>query len=287
MSGTVNISRDIWDDTAFKPEPLTEREAWVWMVMDASYKPRTKEVNGAWVDLERGQLSCSVRFMCKAWKWSKSKVDRFLKRLENRDMIGTDSGTGINVITICKYDEYQSKSKDSGTAKSEKRDSGGTAVGQRWDKPNKDERKVKEGCKTSLSVKQIETEFDAFWFLCPRKVAKGKARTAYAKAIKKVDPHIIADGMARHADAVDGKQPKFIPHPATWLNDERWADEIEQKEKPHGSKLDGTAAEAARRAGERWAARDMDRRQGSDAIVTLLPARNAGGGSGGGTGRLD
>ena len=130
MSGTVNISRGIWHDTAFKPEPFTEREAFMWIIMEASYKPRQKRVGNVTVDLERGQLATSVRFMCEAWDWSKSRVDRFLKRLEKRDMIGTDSGTGINVITVCKYDDYQNAPRDSGTPKNEKRDSSGTAAGQ-------------------------------------------------------------------------------------------------------------------------------------------------------------
>ncbi|AGH30751.1 MULTISPECIES: hypothetical protein [unclassified Sulfitobacter] len=137
MSGTVNISRGIWHDTAFKPEPFSEREAFMWIIMEASYKPRQKRVGNVTVDLKRGQLATSVRFMCEAWDWSKSRVDRFLKRLEKRDMIGTDSGTGVNIITVCKYDDYQNKPKDSGTPRSEKRDSSGTAAGQQRDKPNK------------------------------------------------------------------------------------------------------------------------------------------------------
>lgn len=130
MSGTVNIARTIWHDAAFKAEPFTEREAFMWMVMEASYMPREKRVGTIAVNLERGQLATSVRFMCDAWGWSKSRVDRYLKRLENRDMIGTASGTGINVITICKYDEYQNTPSTSGTGKKEKRDSSGTAAGQ-------------------------------------------------------------------------------------------------------------------------------------------------------------
>jgi hypothetical protein len=130
MSGTVNISRNIWHDTAFKVEPFSEREAFMWMVMEASYKGREKRVGNVVVQLNRGQLATSVRFMCVAWDWSKSRVDRFLKRLEKRDMIGTVSGTGINVITVFNYDEYQNKPNGSGTAKTKKRDSSGTAAGQ-------------------------------------------------------------------------------------------------------------------------------------------------------------
>lgn len=130
MSGTVNISRDIWDDAAFKTEPFTEREAFVWMIMEASWKSREKRIGTATVALERGQLASSIRFMADAWGWSKSAVDRFLKRLENRDMIGTATGTAFTLITIRKYNEYQGSPADSGTPKNEKagqqRDSSGT-----------------------------------------------------------------------------------------------------------------------------------------------------------------
>lgn len=138
MGGTVNISRSIWQDAAFKSEPFTEREAFIWLIMDASYTCREKRVGNVTVTLRRGQLIASVRFMAEAWQWSKSRVDRFLWRLENRDMIGTDSGTGVNVITICKYDDYQGKPKGSGTANFKNRDSSGTAAGQQRDKPNLD-----------------------------------------------------------------------------------------------------------------------------------------------------
>lgn len=130
MSGTVNIARTLFQDEAFKDQPFTEREAFMWMVMEASWKDRTKRVGTIVVDLKRGQLAASIRFMAEAWQWEKSTVDRFLKRLEKRDMIGTASGTGVNVITICKYAEYQGGEAESGTAKNEKRDSSGTAAGQ-------------------------------------------------------------------------------------------------------------------------------------------------------------
>ena len=145
VSGTVNISRGIWFDAAFKGQPFTEREAFMWMIMEASYKAREKRVGTATISLQRGQLAASIRFMAEAWNWQKSTVDRFLKRLENRDMIGTASGTGISVITICKYNDYQSAPRDSGTGDFEKRDSSGTAAGQQRDKPNKGARMEQEG----------------------------------------------------------------------------------------------------------------------------------------------
>lgn len=115
MSGTVNISRKIWADEAFKGEPFTEREAWVWMIMEASWKDRTKRVGDYVVKTTRGELAASVRFMSEAWKWTPSKVNRFLKRLIKLEKIVTKTETGVNVITLCKYDEYQNRPKASGT----------------------------------------------------------------------------------------------------------------------------------------------------------------------------
>jgi hypothetical protein len=137
----VNIARDLWADTAFADEPFSEREAWVWMICEASWKRREKRIGGTVVETERGQFAASVRFMAEAFKWSKSRVHRFLDRLKNRDMIGTASGTGILVVTIRNYDKYQSGAEASGTLRErdtgQQRDSSGT-------NEKKGERRVKE-----------------------------------------------------------------------------------------------------------------------------------------------
>jgi hypothetical protein len=198
MSGTVNISRDIWHDTAFKREPFTEREAFMWIIMEASYKPRQKRVGNVTVDLLRGQLATSVRFMCEAWDWSKSRVDRFLKRLEKRDMIGTASGTGVNVITVCKYDDYQNVPKDIGTPKRKKRDSSGTAAGQQRDKPNK-------GLIPEASSTQEAADFQRYLDAHPNPVESKSGEAAFSELLaagESVDR--IIGAAAAYADHVSG-----------------------------------------------------------------------------------
>ena len=57
-------------------------------------------------------------------------------------------------------------------------------------------------------------------------MGKGKARQAFAAAIRKADSELIAQGLAAavlHWDQA-GTEAEFIPHPATWLNGERWLD---------------------------------------------------------------
>ena len=71
-----------------------------------------------------------------------------------------------------------------------------------------------------------EIAFVDFWATYPRRVAKGLALRAWAKAIKSgVEPGDIIAGAKRYADLMRGSDPKFTKHPATWLNGQCWEDE--------------------------------------------------------------
>lgn len=74
--------------------------------------------------------------------------------------------------------------------------------------------------------------FMAFWQAYPRRIGKGAARTAFKKATKIVDGSFIVDAAAkyaRHCEIV-GTEKQYIPHPATWLNQERWDDDLESEQ---------------------------------------------------------
>lgn len=67
------------------------------------------------------------------------------------------------------------------------------------------------------------TDFEQFWRAYPRRVAKGHARTAFEKAIRKTD---LATMLAAIADYIRFKPERIdFKHPATWLNGECWSDE--------------------------------------------------------------
>jgi hypothetical protein len=69
------------------------------------------------------------------------------------------------------------------------------------------------------SMKQAENDFDNFWNLYPKKVAKSEALRAWNKATKKK----TADELLKLTKAyAEGKLPedKYIPYPASWLNKE-------------------------------------------------------------------
>lgn len=80
--------------------------------------------------------------------------------------------------------------------------------------------------------------FERFWSLYPRKVSKGAALKAWAKLnpalgeqiLKAIENQKYYREQVTKANAVLPKyQQKFMPdwkHPATWLNQQCWLDEV-------------------------------------------------------------
>jgi len=71
-------------------------------------------------------------------------------------------------------------------------------------------------------IKDSILAFDEFWKRYPRKTAKEGARKAWVAATKRASVDEIMTGLSRYTFSADAQ---FIPHPATWLNQHRWADE--------------------------------------------------------------
>lgn len=90
-------------------------------------------------------------------------------------------------------------------------------------------------------VGDTDPQWVEFWSVYPKRVGKGAARKAWTKAIGKAPVEDLLDATRRFANQVDqrvrtqrvvaGEDPRaFIPHPATWLNQERWSDEYQRGE---------------------------------------------------------
>lgn len=87
----------------------------------------------------------------------------------------------------------------------------------------------------------IDDEFADWYANYPRKVGKGQALKAYRAARKKVDHQTLVDRLTQQIPVITAQGAQYTPHPATWLNGERWAD-------------DDTVPQSARPdAGNEWA----------------------------------
>ncbi|MEE8660242.1 hypothetical protein CGLAMM_02660 [Acetobacteraceae bacterium EV16G] len=71
-----------------------------------------------------------------------------------------------------------------------------------------------------------EQDFDEFWAAYPRKEGKGSARKAFEKARRKISQRLLIRCVLAWPFAEKlSDRGDFRPHPATWLNNERWLDE--------------------------------------------------------------
>ena len=255
VPGFYLMRRGWRDNPIFKSEPYTEREAWEWIIEEAAFKPVKKPIGGTVVSIERGQIAHSIRFMAKAWNWSKSRVARYLSRLAEADMIviqiviknrdnsgaatRTLGGTVVSLITLCNYDRYQRFDADSGTGSGTARE---TKSGRVRDKLERKKRKkeITRGASQEL--------FDRFWDAYPSRHPhsnpKKPALSTFGAAINQgTDPEIIIRG-ARHFAAhiaAEDIDPRYVKQAANWLKDGLWVDHQESPRSSAGPTYTGAA----------------------------------------------
>lgn len=110
-----------------------------------------------------------------------------------------------------------------------------------------DVEKRREDKEKEIEKRRVDTElvndtdlwFGEFWKLYPRKVAKANAVKAFKKKCKDEQTYTaIMRGLQNYVTACKGKDPQYIAHPATWINGERWNDEVSTKTKSSNPFLD-------------------------------------------------
>lgn len=106
-TGYIRLYRSLLGHPAFRNDG--EAMAFAWMVLRASWRPIRVRYKGRPISLQRGQLAVSVRDLAEHLDRPKGWIERLLKRLRDETMCETHSETGVLVITICNYNEYQAE----------------------------------------------------------------------------------------------------------------------------------------------------------------------------------
>lgn len=224
--GFVVIHRKIFDNPLL--EDCDYFRAWAWLISEAAWKPRRVRIQSGRaleiVDLQRGQLTHSRRFMAKAWGWKEKRVRTFLNRLKTDRMIDLQTGPRQTVITICNYNTYQDVPSHEGPQTDPQ-------TGQPWASHRPKEEQVNNKKDISPSKKNpLGWPLDAFerWYLrYPKKKDPKDARRAFDKvqAAGEISFDDLMSATDRYAASVRGKEPAFVKYPATWLNKGSYLDE--------------------------------------------------------------
>lgn len=85
-------------------------------------------------------------------------------------------------------------------------------------------------------------DFEQFWSLYPRKTGKGAARKAWEKVSQNGLPAwpILEASLRAHLESTQWEKDdgQYIPHPDTWLNQERWHDTPQRRWRPSDDDTD-------------------------------------------------
>lgn len=108
---------------------------------------------------------------------------------------------------------------------------------QEEEKPEPEEDPEEEPSKQPASkpkkLTATEKRFNEFWAIYPRKIGKKKAFESWKRSKIDKDLHekiLEAVNKARLTEQWTKEKGRYIPNPATWLNQGRWDDEYEEVE---------------------------------------------------------
>lgn len=200
------------------------------LLFDDDLQPTDKLVYGAvyfFSQLSRGVCTASNRRLAEAVNISPKTVRNCLSRLEEKHYIK-------------RYYESESRRKRKSIAPLVTLKRGKTPEGV----PKQGHGVPKQGHGVSLdneqisnSTKEVKEErttngqkqwFKAFWKKYPRKVKKKTARKRFMSNVESEETFeslMQALEQQRESSQWQRENGKYVPHPSTWLNQERWEDE--------------------------------------------------------------
>lgn len=106
--GWVSIWRNIQDHELWKDKPFAEGQAWIDLIMMANHEDGECRFRNETIHVKRGSFVCSELKLMKQWGWSKEKLRRFFRYLEQEGMISKKAVQRRHtVVSILNYDLFQ------------------------------------------------------------------------------------------------------------------------------------------------------------------------------------
>jgi hypothetical protein len=207
--GFIKIHRKLIKSFFYKDSEYVS--LWVHCLLRANWEDKKVLFNGAAIDLRRGQFICGRKSLSKEIHINEYKVRRILDVFESAHQIEQHKTNKYTIITITNYDKYQGDAQDIAHQTHIKRTSN-----RQQTHTDKEYKEVKEH-------KEYTGDFETFWKAYPKRIAKQDAWRAWVK-IKDTAQVLIAVNGYRAIIERDKTEPKYIKHPTTFLNGERWRD---------------------------------------------------------------
>lgn len=108
MEGWILLHRKSCDHPFYKERKIFSRwEAWVDLLFLANHNDHKFLLGSEMVEAKRAEVITSELTLMERWRWSKSKVRRYIKNLEDERMVIKKADSKKTTIFIINYDSYQ------------------------------------------------------------------------------------------------------------------------------------------------------------------------------------
>ena len=121
--GWIKLHRKVLETEVLQDnKPFSRFEAWVYLLLQANHADNKVMLDGDLIEVKRGSMVTSIRKLCDKWKWSNTKVCKFLKVMEKEQMLVQKSDTKKTVLAIINYEFYQGGCEEKTTQKRHRND---------------------------------------------------------------------------------------------------------------------------------------------------------------------
>ena len=235
MSGWFAVQRDFFDHKLFKKEPFTEREAWLWIIANAAWEQTTHRIEREVLIVERGSFYCTQRELAQRFQWGTTKIRNFLKLTQEQNMLVINNETKKTLVSVCNYEEYQSKQNNDKTTTKQPSSENKTTTKQRQN--TKEEINNLTTNNITKDNKNIDDQkpislFEDFWEAFDDKRGKANALKVWkSKNLDEISYDVIS-GAKIYVNQIRGSESKYWKQAQGWLNGERWNDEPQIQSSP-------------------------------------------------------
>lgn len=96
------------ESAGYFSEPFCRNAAWFDLILLANHDENYFRARGIRITVKRGQVGYGMRELSKRWRWSRGKVERFMKELEFDKKIVRQKNNVTTLISLVNYSKYNS-----------------------------------------------------------------------------------------------------------------------------------------------------------------------------------
>lgn len=268
MSGYFKLYRELLNKPIWLNSSNEQRVILITLLAMANWKETEWDYYGEKIKLNPGQFIASapaIKERCNSSEITIMKIRTALERFEKLDFL-TVSLTGKStksgkLITIVNWRLYQSNEEEDNRQNNRQNNKEIT------DRQPTDNRHIKEEGKEYKELKEDkEKGFERFWKLYPSKRKKPVARIAWMNMrVHSEEQYALINAAVERYKKTNQWQEengRYIPDPDTFLQDERWTDEIKLPKSVQAADKEAQEKdEWIAKNKERWAAIPPEKRK--------------------------